>query len=345
MAQAPELDLAALFEPHAGRLRDLCVTVAWLRGEDGAMGALGEAPEGVDGADLMYEIGSVTKVFTSLLLAELVVEGRLSLDDPIGPLLPPDVLGDSRLGREVTLRHLATHTSGLPRLPGNLRVLPWTLANPYARYTTANLYAFLRSFQPKETPPAEAVYSNLGVGLLGHLLARTLDTTYEEAVRERVCGPMGLRDTTIGLTDEQRRRLVPGHSASGQPAGLWDLPSLAGAGGLRSTARDMARFLSACLGRLATPLGPALARTLEPQASIGEGRSAGLGWVIEERGDTQWIWHNGATGGYSAYVGFCAPAGVAVCVLANHTVPATGGAQAVADAMGRALAERLLPPP
>lgn len=207
----------------------------------------GEGGDSSPDQDTIFEIGSITKVFTAALLADMARRGEVRLDDPVQRYLPAGVQVPTRGGRAITLLHLATHTSGLPRLPGNLGRTVRDRANPYAHYTVDDLYAFLNGCRLARVPGERYAYSNLGAGLLGHVLALRAGMGYEALVTRRLCGPLGMMDTAVTLSPEQRGRLAQGHAASDEPVPLWDLPMLAGAGALRSTARDMLAFLAANL--------------------------------------------------------------------------------------------------
>lgn len=265
----------------------------------------------------VFEIGSITKVFTGLALADMAGRGEVRLDDPVGRHLPPTVRVPTRGGREITLADLATHSSGLPRLPSNMA--PSSPANPYADYTEQQLYDFLGGHELRRDIGAQYEYSNLGVGLLGHVLARVARTSYEDLVVRRIAGPLKMPDTRITLSPSMRSRAASGHDANGDSTSMWDLPTLAGAGGLRSTAEDMLSFLGAQLDPPA-PLADAIrlthARRFEaPQQRLG----IGLGWHIIKPGDADIIWHNGGTGGFHSFVGFSPSRRVAVVVLTNST--------------------------
>jgi CubicO group peptidase (beta-lactamase class C family) len=272
----------------------------------------GHAPDG----DTVFEIGSVTKVFTSTLLSDAVRRGKLALDDPARKLLPEGVRLPSKGGKEITLAHLATHTSGLPRMPDNLE--PADPANPYADYTVQRMYEFLSAHELRREPGAVAEYSNLGAGLLGHVLALAAGSSYESLVRERITGPLGMKDTAITLTPAMRERLARGHDASLRPAASWDIPTLAGAGALRSTANDMLTFLAANLGLVESGISVALEATHVPREKLDPGgMQIGLGWIVRTEHDRTIHWHNGGTGGYHAFVGFDRAHGTGVVVLSN----------------------------
>ncbi len=264
----------------------------------------------------VFEIGSITKTFTGLLLADFVVHGQLGLDDPIARYLPEEVKVPERADKQITLRDLSTHTSGLPRLPTNLS--PADPANPYADYTVQQMYDFLSRHELRRDIGAQFEYSNYGVGLLGHVLARRTGTTYERLVVDRIAQPLGMSDTRVTLTDDMKARLAAGHSGS-QQAKHWDIPTLAGAGVLRSTAADMTRYVAANLGLLPSPLDSALLLSHQEQASTDREDSAiGLGWIIRHGEASDVFWHNGGTGGYRSFVGFDKTTGLGVVVLSNN---------------------------
>lgn len=268
--------------------------------------------------DTIFEIGSITKVFTSLLLADMVQRGQVSLDDPVARYLPSTVKMPERKGRKITLVDLATHTSGLPRMPGNLyRTNP---KNPFADYTVEHLYQCLSSYQLPRDIGSQCEYSNLvGIGLLGHVLERIADMDYESLVCSRICAPLGMNDTRITLTPEMKVRLVAGHDVTLKPTENWDIP-LAGAGALRSTVNDLFIFLSANLGFTKSPLAPAMAAQLKVRH-----RPAGqdprdyycLGWGISVTNGKEVICHSGGTGGYCTWTGYDASARAGVVVLSN----------------------------
>lgn len=277
-------------------------------------------PQPPDGHSV-FEIGSVTKAFTGILLARAVEWKKLALDDPARKHLPEGMSLPSRDGKEITLVHLATHTSGLPRLPSNLA--PADPANPYADYTVERLAKFLSGHKLRRDPGQKYEYSNLGAGLLGQLLATKEGChTYEQLVRCRVCGPLGLADTRVTLTDSMKSRLVPGHDEKLKRVPNWDVPTLAGAGALRSTADDMLAFLAANVELKPGPLKKAMALSHVARADAdGGGTRIGLGWHMTPLpvSKRSMIWHNGGTGGYSSFAGFVPETRTAVVVLSNST--------------------------
>lgn len=294
-----------------------------------------ETPAELPDADTLFEIGSVTKPFTCLLLADMVERGEVTLDEPLANLLPKEVKLPSLEGREITLVDLATHSSGLPRMPKNFS--PANPADPYADYTAEKMFEFVGAYELRRKPGEQSVYSNLGMGLLGEALSRRAGSDYEALLRERIWQPLRMRDTRVKLDDDTLSRLAAGHDADGVPISKWEFQAIVGAGGIRSSARDMVTFLRANLylpldaqtpGTPATGLPDvpetlrrALALSQSPQREIktppGE---IALAWMIHRDGGT--VWHNGQTGGYHSFVAFNRGQGTGVVLLCNSAVGA-----------------------
>jgi serine-type D-Ala-D-Ala carboxypeptidase/endopeptidase len=269
-------------------------------------------------SNTVFEIGSVTKVFTTAVLSEMVQRGDVRLDDPIAKYLPSTVRVPSRNSRQITLLDLATQTSGLPRLPSNLDLR--NMANPYAAYTVEQMYEFLSGYQLPRDVGEKFEYSNLGMGLLGHVLALRGRKSFEELLTERILIPLGMSDTRITLTPAMRARLAPGHDEADTAVANWDLPTLAGAGALRSTARDMAKFLAANLDSSTGPAARALAAGHAPLRETGAPQMRiGLGWVRSSEFGKTLVWHNGQTGGYHSFIGFDPSLGRGVVILSNSS--------------------------
>jgi D-alanyl-D-alanine-carboxypeptidase/D-alanyl-D-alanine-endopeptidase len=266
--------------------------------------------------DTLFEIGSMTKVFTSLLLSDMVQRKDVALSDPVAKFLPPGVSVPARGGRFITLVDLSTHTSGLPRLPTNLA--PRDPANPYADYTVNQLYQFLAAYQLRREIGAQYEYSNLGGGLLGHVLSLRAGMDYEDLVRSRVSDPLGMASTRITLSPELKARLATGHDPAMNPVSPWDMPTLAGAGALRSTVNDLLVFLAANLGYISSPLASAMAAMLSVRRPTGTpGTDVALGWHVSKIEDREVAWHNGGTGGYRSFMAFDPKSRVGVVVLSN----------------------------
>jgi CubicO group peptidase (beta-lactamase class C family) len=257
--------------------------------------------------DTLFEIGSDTKTFTTLLLADMFERGEMQLDDPVAKYLPESVKMPTHGGKQITLRHLATHTSGLPSLPDNLN--PMRADNPYARFTVENLYAFVSRYALTRDPGEKSAYSNLGMGLLGHAIALKAGKDYESLIVERICGPLKMESTRITLTPELKSRFAAGHDRHGERVPNWDIPTIAGAGALRSTANDLLKYISANVGLAPSNLSAPMKTTHE----------LGLGWFVERdrHGVVGIISHGGGTGGFRSFTGFDKKRRRGVVVLAN----------------------------
>jgi CubicO group peptidase (beta-lactamase class C family) len=250
------------------------------------------------------------------VLADMAIAGEVSLHDTLDKFLPgPEHFPEAV--RKITLLQLATHASGLPRLPGNLMHGMKDASNPYAHYGRKELEAFLYGY----APPADRTtitpeYSNLGFGLLGDLLSRKAGMTYEALLKARVLDPLGMKDTTITLSDEHKKRLAPGH-AKGVAVSNWDLDALAGAGAVRSTVADMSLLLKALMQPPDSRIGKAIRLAIEPRGQLGAAK-IGLGWITSAPPNgSPFTWHNGGTGGYRSFIGFTTDGKAGIIVLTN----------------------------
>ena len=267
-------------------------------------------------ADTLFEIGSITKVFTSTVLAQRVAQGDLELDTRLDEVMGAKPAWANPGVGAVTLRQLATHTSGLPRLPLDANFLGGmvrSLHNPYANYSEADMWTYVRQLPLEVKLDRPVAYSNLGVGLLGQALASLDKMSYSDMVTGRILAPLGMTATGTGLSTGRVQFMAQGHNASLLPVPLWDLPSMPGAGALRSSTRDMARFLQAHMqGTLA-----GASASHSAQVRIDDTQSVALGWFIEQRHGEEIHWHNGGTGGFRAFAGFNLKSGKGVVVLSN----------------------------
>ncbi len=275
----------------------------------GAVQLGGEAPA----PDTLYEIGSITKTFTGLLLADAVVRGEVELEAPAQRYLPAQVSLPTfgLAGAPILLEHLSTHRSGLPSFPSNAPVAD--PLDPYADYTDELMYGFLNNYTLSRAPGAAFEYSNLAVGLLGHILAQTATTTYEALLAERVLAPLSLLDTAVELSQAQRARFAPAYDHDLEPILPWELGALKAAGALRSSARDMERYARAIMQP--TALAQAIALAAQPRTAVEQSLDIGLGWFVAEGGGL--LFHGGATGGYRAFLALLPGESKAVFVATN----------------------------
>ena len=287
--------------------------------------------------DTIFDISSITKVFTTTLLSILTTEGQVSLDDPVRDLLPEL----SNLPSEMTLQQLATHSSRLPTMPDDIRpLMRKNRSNPFSTYTTEQLFNYLSNYEPKQQKSIIR-YSNIGVALLGHALAKNLGTSYEQALIAKLCDRLGLPDTRINLTEEQNKRLAPPHLPSGKATQHWELPAFEGAGALRSTTNDLLKFLSAHMGEdqglpseviqichqiypgvFSPPLGKlhGLVSVFSKNRDISPYlQDRGLGWEVGHLpGNGKRVyWRHGGAGGFQGFIGFVKDTATGVVVLSN----------------------------
>ena len=318
---APTLD-AAMRERAETLVRDgkhASLVIAVIDGKDSAVYGFGRArpgDAGVPDADTVYEIGSVTKTMTGLLLADAVVAGKARLEQPVAELLPGYAI-PAFAGQPITLGQLATQFSGLPRLPANLA--PADMANPYAGYGEAQLRSFLAGHTLTRAPGAAYEYSNLAYGLLGTALATQANMSYEELLQARIFRPLGMVSTFTAGTPALRARLAPGHLADGKPAANWDFQAIAGAGAVRSSARDMIAYMQSYM-RATSPAQQLAVRPQRLLAGEGDGdgvKKIGLAWMLDQVKGRPFAWHNGQTGGYASFAGYTLDGKRGVVVLSS----------------------------
>ena len=358
--RAAQPDFASLrddFDPTEA-LRESCrawsenhdnaaVAVGWIRDGQAEFAGFGKAETISNGpaariepprADSIFEIGSISKVFTGLLLAHAVETDGVALDEPFALLLPEEIRDAWKLptfeGVPFTPRHLATHTSGLPRLGGDVLVASVSSSNPYQNATEASLVRLLPHLKLLSRPGERHFYSNLGVGMLGHGLARRAGCTYGALLDRVIVGPLGMSDTVASTASNDQRpdptRRVVGRKQDGTPAPFWDFDVYDGAGGIRSTLADLIRFAQAHLEGLENPKAPlasAIRRAtsswfvIEPQHA-----EVGLNWfrrlpAADDKHGVFFLWHNGETGGFRSFLGIRPDRRAAVVLLMARADP------------------------
>jgi serine-type D-Ala-D-Ala carboxypeptidase/endopeptidase len=265
----------------------------------------------------VFEMGSLTKPFTGLLLADLVNKGEVSLDDSINTLLPPEAQKPEF--NAVTLQGLATHTSGLPRLPPNMNWL-WMLRHgedPYRPFGETQLYEGLAKTRPRDVGEQSA-YSNFGFGLLGFLLAKSQGESYEQLLQRTVVGPLEMTSTYVTTAPSDVVVATP-LTDRGRAGDTWTFQEpMVGAGAVKSNMHDMLLFLNACLA--SSPISEELTLATQPLFKLSDTDDVGLAWVISKQNNQTVIWHNGQTGGYAAFLGFNPITKQGLVVLSNLTI-------------------------
>ncbi|MBS1558500.1 MAG: serine hydrolase [Bacteroidetes bacterium] len=268
----------------------------------------------------LFEIGSITKTFTTSVLAYLVNEKIFLLSDPAQNYLPSTITLPDRNGKQITLLHLASARSGLPRMPANFA--PANPANPYRDYTEKQLSAFLNKCELNSDPGRQYEYSNLGMGLLGFLLTAHQKTTYSKLIRDIILSPLQMNQTFISGERINDPMLAQGYSDN-KPVAAWtwsDQSVLVGAGGVVSNTEDMIKYLVAQLSENKDNLSQAFQLTHKEVAeAIGTSIQIGMGWHLK---DHRYIWHNGGTGGFRSFAGFDPQTNRAIVILTNSTTGA-----------------------
>ncbi len=315
LAQAPEPDVARILADRIerggqGQGKGMATAIV----VDGETRFVSHGT-GIDETTL-FEIGSLSKIFTNLLLAQLVHEGQIDLEAPASDYLPDGMKIPEFDGRQITLFDLATHSAGLPAIPPELGSAD--LANPYRHYDENLLETFLAAYELPRAPGESYEYSNIGATLVGEAVSHVAGQPYAELVQQRILEPLGMDDTMLVVPGDKLDRFAEGHDAEGQAVPHWDFDVFAPAGGWRSSATDMARFVAAASGQTETPLAPAFALMLDRTRPAGSpNMEIGLGWMILGHPGGATVWHNGRTGGFNAFAGYDRATGRAVVVLAN----------------------------
>ncbi len=298
--QALHRDLAPNLSPEMG------IVVGVIRNGQRRVYAYGKARP-----DSSYQIGSISKTFTGLLLAQMVEQGKVSLDEPVRDLIPSGIV-QKPAGKEVTLLDLATHRSGFPPMPDNVDVNH--KPNPGAGYNAEHLYHFVTRQGVARPPNPPFIYSNAGFSLLGEALANRAGTTYPELLKREITGPLGMPDTVVALSAEQRQRLIPAYSVRHEPRDAWQLDALAPAGGINSTAADLLNFLDAQL-KAATP---AIRLSHQLRNDMAPGTRIALAWAHNDKDGI--YWHNGALSAYTSHAFFNPKEQYAAVVLSNQAI-------------------------
>lgn len=265
----------------------------------------------------LFEIGSVSKVMTSTALATFVDEGTLKLSDPVQNYLPKSVKLPMKNDKAITFESLASHRSGLPRLPSNMQFS--NPLNPYVDYTTEMMYEFLNQYTLPREVGESPEYSNLAVGLLGHTLAKIDDMNYEQMLMQRVLKPLKMKDTFVDVPKSALTRRSKGHNGNLETTDYWQLPAMAGAGAVVSDATDMALYLKANMQQ--NELASAIKLTHQPTAEFGNSLTkVGLGWIIQGTADGDVYMHNGQTGGFASFIGFNPTSHKGIVILSNTSI-------------------------
>ncbi|MCU0369216.1 MAG: serine hydrolase [Cyclobacteriaceae bacterium] len=263
----------------------------------------------------LFEIGSITKTFTTSMAAILSLEQKLNFADPAQKYLPAKMVLPERNGKAITLEHLATAHSGLPRMPLNFQ--PKDPSNPYIDYSEEELTYFISNYELTRDPGSEYEYSNLGMGLLGYIVTRVNEKTYSNSLEQLITKPLKMNQTYIN--GQRTEKSIASGYADNLPMKAWtwdDQSVITGAGGIVSNAEDMMKYMIAQIN--SNPLSKPFALTHQPRADAGK-MKIGYGWHIR---DENIVWHNGGTGGFRSFAGFDKTKNKAIVILTNSTTGA-----------------------
>lgn len=265
----------------------------------------------------IYEIGSITKVFTSLVLADMSLKKELSLTDPASKFLKKGIKLPTRNGKEISLLNLAVHRSTLPRFPYN--VDPKDLDNPYADYSEKEMFEYLSSFQPDMDIDSKWKYSNTGYGLLGYILTSvSQQKNYESLIKRKICSPLNMNSTVITMNPKLERNRATGYSEYGKPVNFVVLSAIEAGGGLRSNLSDLFTFTAANLGFIKSDLFPAMELTHMKQSKKEDHLGyATLGWTLWDDNGKNIVFKDGGTPGFSSFLGIDKKNRFGVIILSN----------------------------
>jgi len=300
------------------RQTNACMVIALADQRGNRVFPAGKLDNGTDrdvNGDTVFFIGSVSKTFTALLLQDAVERGEMKLDEPVARYLPTSIKMPTHGGKEITLLYLATHAAGFPGNPDNMTGA--SVKEQYETYTVEKMYAFLSGYTLRREPGTEFEYSNVGMALLGHVLALRTGTNYESLVVNRICRPLHMDSTCITLTPELKARLAMGHDDSGKPSLPWKLQAYSPAGDIHSTANDLLKYVSANAGLAPSNLTPLMKQTQVVRFKDSRGLPDVPGFGVFGRTAMDWVdrgayqppgmellGHAGGAGSYHAWVGF-----------------------------------------
>lgn len=281
-----------------------------------AEGKLSDNDPRLPDSNTMYEIGSITKVFTSLSLAKMSLKNQLNINDPISKFLPKTVKTPIRNGKEISLLSLSTHRSGMPRFPYNTD--PKNPDEPYADYSVNQLYEYVSHFEPPFDIDSKWRYSNVGYGVLGTILTLVAQKNFETLITEEICKPLNLNNTVISLTAKQKENLAIGHAETGTSVGLTELGAIEAGGALRSNVTDLLTFAEENMGLITTDLYPAMQLTHVLQAKKDANDTyTTMGWTLDNNNGQNFLFKDGGMPGYCTFLGIDKKNKIGVVILSN----------------------------
>lgn len=316
--QSPlDIEINAAVQPYLSLQATAGLSIGVLKDGKTFFYGYGETAKGnkqIPDENTIFEIGSLSKTFTAIILAEAAKSEKLKLDDPINKYLPDSIPKLQFDGVSITLKTLSNHSSGLPRMPSNFSIADNT--DPYKNYDNHNLFSFYKDFRPIRRPGEKYEYSNLAVGTLSVILENVYHESFESLFINTICQPLAMNDTREFLRKQDSARFAKGYSEDGNFNSPWNFQALAGAGAIRSTVADLIRYAKANLD----DAPPKLKEAMQLSHSVtfkDSSTKVGLGWHYIKPGSDEIIFHNGETGGYHSYLAINTKKNFALVILSN----------------------------
>jgi CubicO group peptidase (beta-lactamase class C family) len=307
-------------QPYIRLLATNGLSIGILKNGKNAYYAYGETEKGngqLPNEHTIFEIGSISKTFTSILLANAVIQNKVKLDDPVSKYFPDSIPALVFEGTAVTLKTLSNHTSAIPRMPTNFH--PSDNSNPYKDYDDHDMFSFYKTFKLEHKPGVQYEYSNLAGGTLGVILEKIYRKSYQDLFVETICNPLGMNDTREFIRKTDSIRFAKGYNEEGKYNSQWDFESLAPAGSIRSTTSDLLIYANANLGKGPASLEKAIELSHVITFSDGNNKTA-LGWHYIKPGKDEVLFHNGGTGGFRSYLAINLEKKFAVVILSNTAI-------------------------
>jgi CubicO group peptidase (beta-lactamase class C family) len=320
LSSALDKEVDSATQPYMSLLATTGLSIGILKNGKNVYYGYGETEKGngkLPNEHTIFEIGSITKTFTSILLANAVLQGGVKLDDPVSKYFPDSIPALTFEGTALTLKTLSNHTSAIPRMPTNFH--PSDNNNPYKDYNDQDMFSFYKSFRLSRKPGIQYEYSNLAGGTLGVILEKVYKKNYQDLFVETICTPLGMNDTREFIRKNDSVRFAKGYNEEGKYNSQWDFEALAPAGAIRSTASDLLIYADANLGKGPVSLEKAIQLTHVITFSDGTNKTA-LGWHYIKAGKSEVLFHNGGTGGFRSYLAINLDKKFAVVILSNTSI-------------------------
>lgn len=315
-----------IIAPYAKLSSTASVSVGIFKDNQTIFYGYGETKKGngkIPDSETIFEIGSITKTFTALLMIDYLQSNSLSIESPINIFLPSDIPLLQHNGNQIRIKHLLNHTSGLPRLPDDLEI-GMDPTNPYKHYDSTKVFNFIRNFNLQTDPGQVWEYSNLGAGLSGIILERQNHKNYEQLLIENICNPLGLSKTKITLNADDSSNYAVGYNSFGRQVPYWDdMNAFKGAGAIKSNAKDMIAYGKNILNSQSSTLSSQIESCLNITYENSDLKMAS-GWIYQTIENNEVILHDGGTAGFNSLIVICKNKNVVLVLLFNNASSSFG---------------------